>query len=70
MDQRQFTTIILFSFMAIFIFSDANAYIDPGTGSVIIQMIVAGIAGAFTFIAFYYRKFINFLKSFFKKIKK
>ena len=69
MDQRQFTIIIFFHLWH-FHFSDANAYIDPGTGSVIIQMIVAGIAGAFTFIAFYYRKFINFLKSFFKKTKK
>ena len=41
----------------------ANAYIDPGSGSLILQGIIAGIAmGLYTIKLYWYR-----IKSFFKK---
>lgn len=35
----------------------AFAYLDPGTGTIIIQSIVGGIAAGTTFIAIYWSKF-------------
>lgn len=35
-------------------------YIDPGTGSIILQAIVAGIAGATLFIKFGWRRLLRF----------
>ncbi len=40
--------------------SPAYAYLDPGTGSFIIQMLVAGIAGALFMLKTYWQKFIGF----------
>jgi len=49
----------------------AFAYLDPGTGSVILQAIIAAIATASATIAFYWRKFkLLFKKIFGKKEKK
>ena len=42
------------------------AYLDPGTGGVILQFIVATIA----FFGFYFRKVKIFVKNFFQKNKK
>ena len=44
----------------------AYAYLDPGTGSVILQAIVAGIAAFVTGIVFYWNKLKIFLKNKFK----
>jgi hypothetical protein len=37
---------------------EARAYADPGTGTMIVQMLAAAIAGGF----FYIRRFTNWLK--------
>ncbi|WP_421783744.1 hypothetical protein [Kiloniella litopenaei] len=42
----------------------AHAYLDPGTGSIIIQSIIGGIAAAATFGALYWAK----VKAFFNSI--
>ncbi len=42
--------------LLIFIYSDANAYIDPGTGSLLLQGLIAGIAaGAYTLKLYWYK---------------
>lgn len=41
----------------------AHAYIDPGSGSLIVQMIVAGVVGAL----FYFRKALNSFFSLFRR---
>ncbi len=51
----------------IFIITNAYAYIDPGTGSVILQTILGAIAAGFSYCMFYWNKNINFFK---KKIQK
>jgi hypothetical protein len=39
----------------------AYAYLDPGTGSIILQSIIGGIAAASAFGAMYWNKVKNFL---------
>ena len=42
------------------------AYLDPGTGSIILQAIIAVIALIGSYMSFYWKK----VKDFFKKLKK
>lgn len=49
---------------AIFLTSSPSyAYLDPGTGSIILQSILAGIAVAIGFLRFYWQRFRAFLSS-------
>jgi hypothetical protein len=41
-------------------------YIDPGSGSYLVQVIVAGVLGA----AFYFKAGVNWVKSIFQRKKK
>ena len=52
--------------VGIFAQSSAYAYIDPGTGSMLLSALVAGIAAAGAAISVYWSK----IKSFFSKTKK
>jgi len=53
----------LFIFFYLFIFiENAYAYIDPGTGSLILQLILGGIAAAFAMINGLFYKFKKLLK--------
>tara|TARA_B100000963_G_scaffold185505_1_gene161270 strand:+ start:54 stop:269 length:216 start_codon:yes stop_codon:yes gene_type:complete len=56
-------------FKTIFITS-AHAYLDPGSGSIILQAILGFIAAGIASISFYWTKFKNFLVKIFKKNKK
>lgn len=47
--------------------SNAYAYLDPGTGSSILQIILAFIAGIGAFFSMYWNKLKFFLKKIFKK---
>ena len=58
-------------FLSFFILTTkAHAYLDPGTGSIILQAIVAAFAAFFTSIYIFWAKVKNFYKKIFKKIKK
>tara|TARA_B100001175_G_C19233730_1_gene506532 strand:+ start:199 stop:402 length:204 start_codon:yes stop_codon:yes gene_type:complete len=46
------------------------AYLDPGSGSVILQGIIAAIALVGSYISFYWKKVIKFFKKYSKKDKK
>jgi high-affinity Fe2+/Pb2+ permease len=48
----------------------AYAYLDPGTGSIIIQAIIGFIAAGIAAISIYWQKFKNLLKKTFKKDNK
>ena len=52
------------------IFNNAYAYLDPGTGSIILQAILGAIAAGFSYCAFYWNKVKNFFKKLFKKKEK
>tara|TARA_B100000945_G_C20422492_1_gene618708 strand:- start:2944 stop:3150 length:207 start_codon:yes stop_codon:yes gene_type:complete len=60
-------TILYFLLVSFLFTNNTYAYLDPGTGSIILQAIIAGITAFFTTIIFYYRKVKKFLKSLFKK---
>ena len=42
--------------MAFGLSSPAHAYLDPGTGSILLQAIIGGIVGGLVFIKVYWRK--------------
>lgn len=44
-----------------FIETDAYAYLDPGTGSIILQALIAGIAGSLFVVKAYWYKLRSFL---------
>ena len=41
-------------------------YVDPGSGSYLVQVLVAAVLGA----AFYFKAGVNYVKSFFQRKKK
>ena len=58
-------------FLSFFILTTkAHAYLDPGTGSIILQAIVGAFAAFFTSIYIFWAKVKNFYKKIFKKNKK
>ena len=61
--------IIIFLFFFI-LTTKAYAYLDPGTGSIILQAIIGAFAAFFTSIYIFWNKVKNFYKKIFKKIKK
>ena len=61
---------ILF-FLYFFLFtSAAHAYLDPGTGSIILQAIVGAFAAFFSTLYIFWEKVKNFFKKVFKKNNK
>jgi len=57
----------IFFFIMYFGFQvNAYAYLDPGTGSIILQAIIAAIALVGSYVGFYWRK----VKEFFKRLSK
>lgn len=46
---------------------DAHAYIDPGTGSYILQLIIAGLVGALFVVKVYWKKIKAFFSNLFLK---
>ena len=53
-----------------FFINNAFAYLDPGTGSIILQAILGAIAVAASYCAFYWNKVKNLFKKIFKKKEK
>ena len=41
--------------------SSAHAYLDPGTGSIILQILLGGIAGIVLAIKLYWHKFLSLI---------
>lgn len=50
--------------------TNANAYIDPGTGSIILQAVLAFIAGAAATVSLWWGNFKMFIKKIFKSNRK
>lgn len=44
-----------------FTLTSAHAYLDPGTGSIILQAIIGAIAAGATFLKFYWHKILKIL---------
>ena len=56
---------ILFALMLfagiLFVQKEASAYLDPSSGSILIQIILGGIAGIFVLLKIYWRRIRRFL---------
>jgi len=50
--------------------TQANAYIDPGTGGILLQALLAAFAAVGAFFTFYWRKFKDFINKIFKNKNK
>ena len=59
-------TVMMVASGAVFLSAPAEAYLDPGTGSMILQGIVAGIAAAFAYAGMYWQR----IKDFFSRRRK
>lgn len=57
--------LILLLFLAIEPFS-ASAYLDPGTGSFIIQIIIAALVGISFTLKIYWKRMVGWLSNIFK----
>lgn len=66
MKSIQFSSIL---FVGICYSQSAFAYLDPGTGSLILQMLIAGIVGAMFTIKLYWYQFKAFVARIFGKNK-
>ena len=67
MKKFTFVYIILFYFFSL---TSAHAYLDPGTGSIILQAIIGFIAASITIISIYWNKLKIFIVNLFKKKNK
>jgi hypothetical protein len=50
------TRLILVALFFLVTLASASAYVDPGTGSMIIQVVIAAIVGAGAFLGAFWRK--------------
>jgi hypothetical protein len=50
--------------------SRANAYLDPGTGSYMLQLAIAGIAGALFAVKMFWKNILDLFKKIFKRGRK
>ena len=57
--KKIFNLILIFNFFEV---KNAYAYLDPGTGSIILQAILGAIAAGVSYCAFYWNKVKNFFK--------
>ncbi len=61
------------AFLIIYLFvtvKPAHAYLDPGTGSYILQMVLAGVLGGLYIFKGYVARVFNFIRSMFTKVDK
>ncbi len=63
------TTIIVFFVLLIGLAGNAHAYIDPGTGSYILQLLVAALLGAMFTLKLYWARVKNFFRTLTTKTK-
>lgn len=65
------TSRVIFSFLPlVFVAWSVHAYIDPGTGSLIIQFLIAGAVGGPFLVKIYWKKVKAFLSKLFLKFRK
>jgi hypothetical protein len=53
------TRLILIALFLLVTLVSASAYVDPGTGSMIIQVIIAAVVGAGAFLGVFWRKLFH-----------
>ncbi|GAF94702.1 unnamed protein product [marine sediment metagenome] len=64
--QKRYSSMIFIIILVILLFPCyLLAYLDPGTGSYIIQMVLAGIVGTLFVIKIYWKKVKNYFRNLF-----
>jgi len=63
-------SILLSVFLLPMVYQNVHAYIDPGTGTLIIQFLIAGAIGGFFLIKIFWGKVKTFLNNLFSGIRK
>jgi len=61
--------VLISGFLLPFTFQNIHAYIDPGTGSLILQVIIASLFGALFLIKVFWRKVKAFFSNLFSKTR-
>ncbi|OGM11465.1 hypothetical protein A2Z22_00240 [Candidatus Woesebacteria bacterium RBG_16_34_12] len=61
------TFLVVFFIFLFFLPRQAQAYIDPGTGSYVVQIILAFILGGVFTLKLYWKKITKFLRKLFSK---
>jgi hypothetical protein len=56
--------------IVITLYNDAYAYLDPGTGSFIFQIVLAALLAALATVKFWWKRVILAISGFFSKFKK
>jgi hypothetical protein len=59
--------LVIFGFTFLVLPQDVHAYLDPGTGSFMIQILIGAVLGSIYFIKLYWAKLKQFVTSFFSK---
>ena len=62
--------VAIFLFLYVFSSSSALAYLDPGTGSYVLQIAIAFLVGALFSLRVFWKKIIAFFRTTFSKKKK
>jgi nitrate/nitrite transporter NarK len=61
------TALVVLCLLPLVFITDAHAYLDPGTGSYILQMIVAGLLGAAFAIKLFWMRIKRFFADVFSR---
>jgi len=62
--------LLVIGFFVLFPWRSANAYVDPGTGSYILQILIAGLFGVLFTIKLFWQNIKTFLQGLFLKKEK
>ena len=65
--KKKIDTVIFVIIFSLLFSTSSYAYIDPGSGSIILQAIIAAFAGAGTAVTIYWKKVKLFFSKIFKK---
>ena len=67
---RKDILIIFYTLLLISLTSQAHAYLDPGTGSMMLQIVIASVVGALFSLKIFWSRIKNFFSTVFFKNKK
>ena len=63
-------SIIFYTFLFISLTSQAHAYLDPGTGSMMLQIVIASVVGALFTLKTFWSQIKNYFSTKFTRNKK
>lgn len=66
MAHRKRVLAVWLTFQLVSFSAAAHAYLDPGTGTILVQSLLAGVAGAVAVVGLYWQRF----KAFFANLRK